>query len=185
MRLGHEDTHGGDVRECVLLTGGGVNEVYLVIVGRGKPAAGGAKDLVVAHHGGARSGGAAVGDGEQHGSRRVLKIFAGDEKPWHCVRYLDWWHFKVPALLKKLPLFIFGGSFKSAALSGVGKCIYRQFFKVPAIVIPVADLKCRLLHLRQFAKKPANLFKGSLPKSQENLFQAVLKNARKIILRQF
>jgi hypothetical protein len=38
---------------------------------------------------------------------------------------------------------------------------------------------------RQFAKKPANLFKGSLPKSQENLFQAVWQNARKIILRQF
>jgi hypothetical protein len=91
----------------------------------------------------------------------------------------------VPALLKKLPLFIFGGSFKSAALSGVGKCNYRQFFKVSAIVIPVADLKCRLLHLRQFAKMPANLFKGSLPKSQENLFQAVCQIARKIFFRQF
>jgi hypothetical protein len=47
----------------------------------------------------------------------------------HCVRYLDWWHFKVPALLKKLPLFIFGGSFKSAALSGVGNVITNIFLK--------------------------------------------------------
>jgi hypothetical protein len=48
-------------------------------VGRGEPAAGGAEDLVVAHRGGAHSGGAAVGEGEQRGGRRVLKIFAGDE----------------------------------------------------------------------------------------------------------
>jgi hypothetical protein len=91
----------------------------------------------------------------------------------------------VPALLKKLPLFIFGGSFKSAALSGVGKCNYRHFFKVPAIVIPVEDLKRRLLHLRQFAKMPANLFKGSLPKCQLICSKAVCQNARKIFFRLF
>jgi hypothetical protein len=31
----------------------------------------------------------------------------------------------------------------------------------------------------------ANLFKGSLPKSQETLFQAVCQKARKIFFRQF
>jgi hypothetical protein len=59
---------------------------------------------------------------------------------------------------------------------------------VPAIVIPVADLKCRLLHLRhfakllafwqnarkiffrQFGKMPGKSFLGSLAKCQENLF---------------
>jgi hypothetical protein len=59
----------------------------------------------------------------------------------HCVTYLNWGHFKVPAKLKKVPLFTFGGTFKSAALSRVGKSHCRQFLKVPTKVISEADLK--------------------------------------------
>jgi hypothetical protein len=59
----------------------------------------------------------------------------------------------VPAKLKKLRLFNFGGSFKNPALSGVRNSHYRQFSKV-------------------------------LAKCQENHFEAIWQNARKIILRQ-
>jgi hypothetical protein len=51
----------------------------------------------------------------------------------HYAKYLDCWHFKVPAKASKLPVKPFKGRMKSAVLSRVGKSIFRQFVKVPAM----------------------------------------------------
>jgi hypothetical protein len=62
----------------------------------------------------------------------------------HYARYLNYWHFKVPAKATKLPAEPFNGRMKSAALSGVGKSFSRQFSKVLA-----------MFEWRQFDKVPA------------------------------
>jgi hypothetical protein len=49
-------------------------------------------------------------------------------------RYLNCWHFKVPAKATKLPVRLFKCRIKTAALSGVGKSFSQQFLKVPAIL---------------------------------------------------
>jgi hypothetical protein len=52
----------------------------------------------------------------------------------HYARYLNCWHFKVPAKATKLPVKLFKCRIKTAALSGVGKSFSQQFLKVPAIL---------------------------------------------------
>jgi hypothetical protein len=51
----------------------------------------------------------------------------------HYAKYLDCWHFKVPAKASKLPVKPFKGRMKSAALSRVRKSIFRLFLKVPVM----------------------------------------------------